>query len=292
MLALIISLERVNKKRHHGWDGYCPTAKTDADRVSIMLRQEYKVPVSAIIECPDELATWGNIRGWLYRFTNSAETDFFIYYTGHGTQKKDKSGDETDGLDEALCFYDRQVKDDEFLKVLYQFSKDTNITIVTDCCNSGTICDVSEQDEKLKANVWHLAACHDDQSALSESVDAQGGVFTGDLMNTLYLNEFNISYADVIDLLNGGLTEQTCMLSTSKTADPNAVFLNYKPPKVESASVSDKGVRAVQRFLFKLVPDLKQANPYERFLSNVKQGNFQPVSKATKTVKNLINKVF
>ena len=71
----------------------------------------------------------------------------FFHFSGHGQQVPDKSGDETDGLDESIVPYDnlgqtdwrQNVLDDTFegwLKALAQ--KTHNITITFDSCHSGT----------------------------------------------------------------------------------------------------------------------------------------------------------
>jgi len=65
-----------------------------------------------------------------------------FHYAGHGHFVPDHSGDEPDGADEALVPYDCSKKGfliDDHLKELYaRFPKNGNLTIIMDCCHSGT----------------------------------------------------------------------------------------------------------------------------------------------------------
>lgn len=74
-----------------------------------------------------------------------ADDEVVIYYAGHGSQTKDKNGDEQDGMDETFVFHDARnegVKDfpddgfDSLLTTLYK--KTRHITVILDSCNSGT----------------------------------------------------------------------------------------------------------------------------------------------------------
>lgn len=65
-----------------------------------------------------------------------------FHYAGHGHFVPDKNGDEPDGSDEALVLYDHD-KDgyliDDKLKELYsRFPANSNLTLIMDCCHSGT----------------------------------------------------------------------------------------------------------------------------------------------------------
>ena len=51
----------------------------------------------------------------------------FISYSGHGSNRIDKNGDESDGYDECLCTYDENganfIYDDEFNQILNNATK-------------------------------------------------------------------------------------------------------------------------------------------------------------------------
>ena len=86
-------------------------------------------------------------REWLIEKPNPDDT-VILYYSGHGVQTVDMSGDEDDGFDEALCPTDVKpntaqtefvnvLLDDELEDLLGQIPTD-NVTIILDCCHSGT----------------------------------------------------------------------------------------------------------------------------------------------------------
>ena len=79
----------------------------------------------------------------------------WIHFSTHGQQIRDMSGDETDGLDEAIALYDARsvctdaykgenhLTDDEFGSLIEQLrndlGKDGDILVLVDACHSGTI---------------------------------------------------------------------------------------------------------------------------------------------------------
>jgi len=71
----------------------------------------------------------------------------FCHYSGHGCSIKDDDGDEDDGMDEALCPVDYAKAgvlrdDDVFTTLVAPMPKDVLMTVVMDCCHSGTILDL------------------------------------------------------------------------------------------------------------------------------------------------------
>lgn len=82
-------------------------------------------------------------------FLKIADNQFvFLYYSGHGTQVTDANRDELDGLDEALCpvntsgNFDSFLIDDDIISILNaSVSPTTVVSILFDCCHSGTLID-------------------------------------------------------------------------------------------------------------------------------------------------------
>jgi hypothetical protein len=71
-----------------------------------------------------------------------------VHYSGHGSQMTDIEGDEPDGRDETIVPWDsgraphenRDIKDDEIYLWLKDLTaKTTNVTLIFDCCHSGTV---------------------------------------------------------------------------------------------------------------------------------------------------------
>ncbi len=82
----------------------------------------------------------------LARQVRGPDDVLIIYYSGHGTQVPDDSGDEEDGADEALVPWDvsnvrdaRQVITDDSIGVWLDAIPTRNITLIVDACFSGTI---------------------------------------------------------------------------------------------------------------------------------------------------------
>ncbi len=93
----------------------------------------------------DERATTDNIRkGLEWLVGNAAAGDSLVFhYSGHGTQVRDVHGDElSDNLDEIICPYDldwdHPFTDDDLAVICGRIPKGTLLTVVLDCCHSGT----------------------------------------------------------------------------------------------------------------------------------------------------------
>jgi len=78
-----------------------------------------------------------------------------FFYAGHGTRIRDRSGDEADGMDEALvCQHpsgpshmprqqDLLLDDDLCREIRSLFAHlNVDVTLIFDCCHSGTVCDL------------------------------------------------------------------------------------------------------------------------------------------------------
>lgn len=79
---------------------------------------------------------------WLTQ--NRSEDDIlFMHFSGHGTQvPADDDDDEEDNLDEAIVLDELFLMADDDLKQFFsQVPEGTRVTVVTDCCHSGTMLD-------------------------------------------------------------------------------------------------------------------------------------------------------
>jgi hypothetical protein len=85
-------------------------------------------------------------RDWLCAGAKLGDELVFTY-SGHGTQVADRNGDESDGLDEALCPSDLcasnwekcPITDDELCSGFIKLPRGVHLTILADCCHSGSI---------------------------------------------------------------------------------------------------------------------------------------------------------
>lgn len=160
----------------------------------------------------------------------------FIHYSGHGSYVGDTNGDEKDGYDECLCPSDIDksgvIVDDYLHELIDAFNPRTRITIVLDCCHSGTCLDLPYtykksndvpclSKKKTKANVTLISGCRDDQTSADAFIgDKFSGALTRTMLDVLTLNP-QISPVYFLDCLQKELVRrgftQMPMISSSRT---------------------------------------------------------------------------
>ncbi len=94
----------------------------------------------------DSRATKNNILSRLEKMVKSAVAgDFLIFhFSGHGSQIRDREGDElTDHMDELICPYDMNwddgfITDDKLREILQELKKGVRLEVLLDSCHSGT----------------------------------------------------------------------------------------------------------------------------------------------------------
>lgn len=143
----------------------------------------------------DDISNKYNLLQALAELGTSDASKLFFHYSGHGTQIKDRDGDEKDGYDEVVCSKNGiMITDDQINSVISLFPKDKTLILVFDCCHSGSIVDLpyiytqnGVQTEKVKkevrANVICISGAKDSQTA-SDVVEK--GIGFGALSSTLY----------------------------------------------------------------------------------------------------------
>eukprot|EP00526_Cylindrotheca_closterium_P017533 CAMPEP_0113638630 /NCGR_PEP_ID=MMETSP0017_2-20120614/20242_1 /TAXON_ID=2856 /ORGANISM="Cylindrotheca closterium" /LENGTH=306 /DNA_ID=CAMNT_0000549757 /DNA_START=84 /DNA_END=1004 /DNA_ORIENTATION=+ /assembly_acc=CAM_ASM_000147 len=82
----------------------------------------------------------------------------FIHYSGHGGRVKDENYDEEDGYDETLIPVDFKasghiVDDDVFNVLVKPMKRDVQVTVLMDCCHSGTALDLPYEMESTDSNM-------------------------------------------------------------------------------------------------------------------------------------------
>jgi len=119
----------------------------DGDAFQQILVSQFGFPPENIIRLKDSQVTAAAI--------HSAFTDHLVakaqpgdaavfFYSGHGTQVPDFDGDERDNADEAICVHDMNATDpstwitDDVLRHHLSQMKTNRVTVLLDCCHSGT----------------------------------------------------------------------------------------------------------------------------------------------------------
>lgn len=96
------------------------------------------------------------IRALIKLFSCKAD-QLFLHYSGHGSNVRDVSGDESDGRDETIVPLDYQrsgmITDDQLRGLLDFMSPKSRLTVVLDCCHSGTGLDLCYKAELKKRTV-------------------------------------------------------------------------------------------------------------------------------------------
>jgi len=165
---------------------------------------------------------------------------FVFFFAGHGDRSKDKNGDEQDGFDEELCFVEpdgsyNAMKDDDISNILLNdFKEATRILIITDCCHSGTVCDLGRQEFQARPLV-HMAAVTDAQVAQDLG---DGGAFTSSLIETLETmssqgqTDFSVVqiYNKCFAAYSGKFEQQDFQLEVTPSFDPDTFQWPLVPP--------------------------------------------------------------
>ena len=169
---------------------------------------------------------------WLVDLSNNGVKYLWLSFAGHGIQRFDFGGDETDNYDECIIpldyFKDRSIiRDDEIVsRLIERLNPNTNLISVFDCCHSGTILDLPYSfergnllfrdnnvlqnrnlvDKKL-ANVIMFSGCKDYEKSeetynyINGKFEITGAMTTG-VINILKNNNYEIKCIDLYNLLN------------------------------------------------------------------------------------------
>lgn len=161
-----------------------------------------------------------------------------FHYSGHGSQVPDRNGDERDGLDEILCPYDldwaHPLTDDDLSAVVAPIPKGALLTVILDCCHSGTglrgpsrngvgvrprfLPHLSEPAPLprpvrrfgagvAKSHAVLLAACRDDQTSADAYIGGKyRGAHTWYLCQSLRDAGWNPTYRDLVSTAGAALS--------------------------------------------------------------------------------------
>lgn len=138
--ALIVGID---KYKNPAWN--LEGCTMDAAVMSGMLQDHFGFPGDNVRLVLDDRATKANIESrldWLVRDAKPGDVMVF-FYAGHGSQVRDRDGDELeDAMDEILCPHDLDWDDPLTDDILNSFFKrvpqGANLSVVFDCCHSGT----------------------------------------------------------------------------------------------------------------------------------------------------------
>ena len=102
------------------------------------LLQGFGFSVNTILDSKATISTVKAAMQGLIDSTNAGDVAV-LTYSGHGTQVTDRSGDESDPYDEAICLYDGNVIDDDLRVILNGIHPQATLVIISDSCFSGSV---------------------------------------------------------------------------------------------------------------------------------------------------------
>ena len=199
----------------------------DTKNITKLLKSKYGWKDNEIILMTDNTPikpTKDNILKTLREIVDKINNDgikqFFISYSGHGTNVHDYSSDEDDRMDEVLVPLDVNtagyIKDDVFHDILHDINNDCVTFCLFDCCNSGTAADlkynhqgflkytIENKKTKMDNQVYMISGCKDVQT----SVDAYNwdtneyeGVLTSAFIQANNVKRDKMNYFRLVDMM-------------------------------------------------------------------------------------------
>ena len=233
---------------------------SDIVNISNVLTSQYGYLKENIVQLRDDSSspnlqpTYLNILLNLTKIVNESDklSEIWIHYSGHGSQMRDRNGDETDGLDETIVPMDYQrkgfISDDDIFNIIKNVKCKT--ILIFDSCHSGSVCDLQWSFDfngngfikTLNVNkeinnpfIVCLSGCKDAQTSadsFSDTYKMPMGAFTDALIYSMKSNGFNINilklYADICLYLKSKNYPQKPLLSSSSVAP--SIFLRKVEP--------------------------------------------------------------
>ena len=187
---------------------------------------------------------------WLLTNKPNKKVDLFFHYSGHGSWTVDKSGDEMDGRDEALCPLDYQRNGliyDDVLKEFIQkhITPNAKLYCLVDACHSGSIFDLrfnltvdelKTEDDKvsssfkveahtyddIKGNIMVLSGCEDKQTSADAWINQQSqGAMTHSFLEALKMSNYELTYeqlmTNIYQVIKTGKYNQNPTMSSNKS---------------------------------------------------------------------------
>lgn len=119
----------------------------DVRNIERLLGDEFGFSAGAIRVLTDDEVTKEKIeREWRWLVNGAQRGDRLLFhYSGHGSHTVDEDGDEDDGTDELMCLYDMDfddphtyLLDDDLYRLTRGVPDGAELTVILDCCHSGT----------------------------------------------------------------------------------------------------------------------------------------------------------
>ena len=148
-IALTVGLNSVDPHHYAGWSGDLLACEADAKDMATLAQHAGFTVSTLLTKAATKQAVLDKIASAAARLETG---DIFLFTnSSHGGQLPDKNGDEPDGQDETLCFYDGELVDDELYAALGAFRAGVRILAFSDSCHSGTVLKVYLANARARA---------------------------------------------------------------------------------------------------------------------------------------------
>ena len=214
---------------------------------------------------------------------NEQFTELWLSYSGHGSYKNDKSGDEDDQRDEVLCPVDYSksgmISDDYiYNNLISKLPSGITLFSLMDCCHSGTILDLpylykdsvkTNNNNSYEATVISISGCRDDQTSADAYIDSgYEGAMTWSFLNALYHVNYKATMKELIERMRVLLYHDYTQVPMLAISSPDDVDKNL----IESSSsyVSEKEVEftmTVDYWYYESSWNVKNENSGEKIFS-------------------------
>jgi hypothetical protein len=158
-----------------------------------------------------------------------------LTFSGHGGQLTDRNNDEPDGSDEAWCFYDNVIVDDDIYSLWSSFKEGVKIIVISDSCHSGSIIKSllgksTLRKERLNGcgsfpSILLFSACQDHQEAFD---GVQYSRFVKLLLNVWNNGKFTGNYIDLHKAV--GKESEYCQQPNIFLLGPKSTEILYQKP--------------------------------------------------------------
>jgi hypothetical protein len=200
---------------------------------------------------------------WLVEDAKAGDV-FWFHYSGHGSQMRDQSGDEKDGMDESVqpvdYFRNGSIVDDEFRAHMVDvLPAGVTLYAIFDCCHSGTLLELShvynEQEnsfasdstvEDTTASVYMISGCMNVQTSADLPVGFQEGLTesVGALSSAMYpMIDEGCSWHNLIKSVRHNLKtsrlKQVPQFETGRVIDLSEVAFGAAFPSMAKADDTD-----------------------------------------------------
>lgn len=204
-LAICLGLTHVDPAAYDGWDGDCPGCDRDAAAIATAVHDRGFRGVAALV---NKFVSSRYVSPLFLTTAMGLEAAdlLVLYYSGHGGRRP---GDEPDGHDETMCWFDGEVVDDLVAEYLRQLAPGVRVLFISDSCHAGdnfkgrrsarspgAVLLPPKAVEPFRGSLIQFAGCAQDRSSYGAD---DGGAWTIALLSTLKKARKPLTYQQWFD---------------------------------------------------------------------------------------------